>query len=453
MAKQPSRDDPSKPKQHGYEYKKQFYQSSEVAADYDEHRFRTPKRQRRNARKWAAIEKALALTEGVRTIVDLPCGTGRFTGHLARAGYRVVGSDISLEMMHQAAKLPSVQHENIAGYVRADAEALPFAAKSVDAVMSIRFLFHVDPETRRRMLREFGRVSRRWIIADYRHRYSFRYGVWKLSRMLGLTKRPFERVSVKSMKSEFEDAGLRVIKIIAVRRWLSDKWVVLAESGHVDPASLKVKLKGTQYEGLEVTEKLGEGKRSVVYRARWRGRDVGVKVYKPAAIARHARKHALPLAEFEHRRNRAFFEARGMAKYVAEPLGFVVEPGFQMSLQECLDGEVYYFAQREHATFISPHFMDDLAELVSLSHQAKLYDIDLHAMNVMVDRQAGGPKLFDFNQIPFTERPQNPFIGLALKLGLLGKGSRDLRKLARFQNFERVERKLLKFYKDDTTAA
>jgi hypothetical protein len=85
---------------------------------------------------------------------------------------------------------------------------------------------------------------------------------------------------------------------------------------------------------------------------------------------------------------------------------------------------------------------------VSLSHEAKLYDIDLHAMNVMVDRKAGTPKLFDFNQIPFTERPQNPFIGLALKLGLMGRRSRDLRKLKRFKNFDRVERKLLKFYKD-----
>jgi hypothetical protein len=109
-----------------------------------------------------------------------------------------------------------------------------------------------------------------------------------------------------------------------------------------------------------------------------------------------------------------------------------------MSLQECLDGEVYYFAQRDHAEFISPRFMDDLTELVSLSHAAKLYDIDLHAMNVMVDRKAGGPKLFDFNQIPFTERPQNPFIGLALKLGLLGRESRDLRKLKRFNNYDRV---------------
>ena len=51
-------------------------------------------------------------------------------------------------------------------------------------------------------------------------------------------------------------------------------------------------------------------------------------------------------------------------------------------------------------------------------------------------------------RIPFTERPQNPFVGLALRLGLLGRESRDLRKLARFKNFDRVERKLLKFYEE-----
>lgn len=444
MPKTPSRDDASRPKQHGYAYKKKFYQSADVAADYDEHRFRTPRRRRRNARKWAAIRKALALTSSVKTIVDLPCGTGRFTADLARAGYQVIGSDISMEMMRQAAS--RLSHENIAGYVRADAEQLPFAAKSVDCVMSIRFLFHVDPETRRRMLREFGRVSRRWIIADYRHRYSLRYGAGRIARALGLTKRPYERVSKKGMKAEFEDAGLRVLKIIHVRRWLSDKWVVLAECGHVDPESLRLKLEDTPYADLVLEEKLGGGKRSVVYRATWRGRAVSVKVYKPAAIAAHARKHELPLAEFEHRRNRAFFEAPGLSRFVAEPLGYVVEPGFQMSVQELLDGEVYYFARRDGSVAISPTYLEDLAEIIRLSHAARLYDIDLHAMNVMVDRHTGGPKLFDFNQIPFTERPQNVLVSIALKTGLLGKESRDRRKLAQFDDFARIERKLLKYY-------
>ena len=71
----------------------------------------------------------------------------------------------------------------------------------------------------------------------------------------------------------------------------------------------------------------------------------------------------------------------------------------------------------------------------------------------MVPSIADMPTAVMTNQIPFTERPQNPFVGLALKLGLLGRESRDLRKLARFKNFDRVERKLLKFYKASAPAS
>lgn len=214
----------------------------------------------------------------------------------------------------------------------------------------------------------------------------------------------------------------------------------------IEPARVASRLAGTAFAGIEIGEKIGEGKRSVVYRVRWRDLEASLKVYKPAEILRHARKHPLPLAEFEHRRNQSFHRAPGMSKYVAEPLGYLVEPDLQMTLQEYLDGEIYYFARRDNAGFISPRFKEELAELVRLSHAAQLYDIDLHAMNVMVDRRTGGPKLFDFNQIPFHERPQNPLVALALKLGLLGRESRDLRKLASFDDFARIERKLVKFY-------
>ena len=53
--------------------------------------------------------------------------------------------------------------------MQANAEHLPLRNDSLDCVVCIRFMMHVDPATRVRMLREFHRVSRRWVIIDYRH--------------------------------------------------------------------------------------------------------------------------------------------------------------------------------------------------------------------------------------------------------------------------------------------
>src|SRR5687767_3905479 len=169
--KKPGKSDPSRPRQDGYDYKRDFYRSEQVAEDYDFHRFSTPERQKRNARKWAAIQKALSLTTGVRTILDLPCGTGRFTGALARHGYEIVGSDISLEMLGKAKsvvgkEMADGQQLSIRGYVQANAEHLPLRNDSLDCVVCIRFMMHVDPAHRVNMLREFARVSRRWVIVD-----------------------------------------------------------------------------------------------------------------------------------------------------------------------------------------------------------------------------------------------------------------------------------------------
>jgi SAM-dependent methyltransferase len=233
--KRPGKDDPSRPREDGYQYKRDFYRSDSVAEDYDFHRFSTPERQKRNVRKWAAIRKALAQTTGVRTILDLPCGTGRFTGALAREGFEVVGSDISLEMLKKAASLESPPKADgkqpaIAGYVQANAEHLPLRTDSLDCVVCIRFMMHVDPATRVRMLREFHRVSRRWVIVDYRHKYTFRYVLTHTFGKLGLGRSPLSRVSRQDLEQEFRDAGFAIRSVIRVSApLLSDKWVVLAE--------------------------------------------------------------------------------------------------------------------------------------------------------------------------------------------------------------------------------
>jgi len=454
--RRPSKDDVSKPKVEEYAYKKEFYRDTEVAAEYDQRRFTTRKRQRRNLRKWRAIEKALAETSEVHSVLDLPCGTGRFTGDLARQGYLVVGGDISFEMMRQAASSPDVVHGGIAGYVNADAEALPFRNASLDCIVSIRFMFHVDPTTRRRILREMGRVSRRWLIVDYRHRYTARWVLWQLRHALGLMGHQIERVSKGQLRSEFHDAGLTILRVIPVHSWVSDKWIVLAEATHdepaLDPDLAEARLKGTELEGARISGVLGEGRRSTVYRASWQGRDVALKVYKRTAIASHSRKNPQPIAEFEYSRNLQFYSAPGLERYVAQPFGFAVTPEVQAIVQEPVDGPLYYFYQRQRSGDVPASLADHLSEILRLSHKAELYDVDLHAMNVLVTRDSSDelvPKLFDFNLIPFTLRPQNPVVGWLLKMGLLSKESRDLRRLRRFHDFRHIEDRLLKFYKTD----
>ena len=228
--KRPGKSDPSRPREDGYDYKREFYRSARVAEDYDFHRFSTPERQKRNARKWAAIRRALADATGTRTLLDLPCGTGRFTGGFAREGFEVVGSDISLEMLQKAAASRGEGEGGVRGFVQANAEALPLRNDSLDCVVCIRFMMHVDPATRVRMLREFARVSRRWVIVDYRHCYTFRYVLTHIFGRLGLGRAPLSRVSRRELYEEFTDAGFAIRRIIRVSApLLSDKWIVLAE--------------------------------------------------------------------------------------------------------------------------------------------------------------------------------------------------------------------------------
>jgi len=228
----PRQADPSRPSPYAdYDEIKRFYRDTGVAASYDDHRFGSRSRRRRDARKWRAVRRALELAGDVRTTLDVPCGTGRFTGRLARLGYEVIAADVSEEMMDVARRALG-EGAGAAAFVQADAEALPFRDGALDCVISIRFLFHADGATRVRILREMGRVSRRWLIVDYRHRYSLRYVAWRARRLLGLTDAPLDRVTRAEMHAELRQAGLAVRKVIPVTRVFSDKWIVVGEAGH-----------------------------------------------------------------------------------------------------------------------------------------------------------------------------------------------------------------------------
>lgn len=221
-----------------YAHVKSRYRDSVVATTYDTSRFLSARGQKRNRLTLAAIQrafdKAAALGTPIHGCLDLPCGTGRLFPWLLQRRLQFVGADISLEMMQAAwTKVGATGRGEVSGaLVQCDGEYLPFKDRSLDAVLSIRFMFHVPREVRLRILREMARVSRRWLIVDLRHCYNIRWCLRRLGRGLGLARHMGEVWSRASLRREAAEAGLRLVGIFSPRRGLSlfsDKWVVLLE--------------------------------------------------------------------------------------------------------------------------------------------------------------------------------------------------------------------------------
>jgi ubiquinone/menaquinone biosynthesis C-methylase UbiE len=81
------------------------------------------------------------LPDGKKHILDLGCGTGIFLNELSTRAKFVVGVDASLEML----KVAKGRAKEVA-LVQADADALPFAGRSFDAVVSVTLLQNMpDP--------------------------------------------------------------------------------------------------------------------------------------------------------------------------------------------------------------------------------------------------------------------------------------------------------------------
>ena len=77
------------------------YKDSKIVNEYDSKRFYSIRGKVINFLEKSAIEKAIKYIAlpAASEILDLPCGTGRISIFLAEKGYKVMGGDISPEMI------------------------------------------------------------------------------------------------------------------------------------------------------------------------------------------------------------------------------------------------------------------------------------------------------------------------------------------------------------------
>jgi ubiquinone/menaquinone biosynthesis C-methylase UbiE len=214
--------------------KRDAWRDERVAAEYEARRFRTPLQRLKHRRDVALVLALLGEVVGTRRVLDLACGTGRLLPALRGAGYRAVGADVALEMM-RAGRALRVEPAQL---VQADATRLPFPSAAFDAVVSLRFLFHLTAEERGRCLTEMRRVTGAGVVVgEVRYRANLKHlGRWLRSRA-GLALRYRPSAGRAAIERELAAAGLELVRLRPVSRLFSDKALLLARRADGAPSN------------------------------------------------------------------------------------------------------------------------------------------------------------------------------------------------------------------------
>jgi len=141
----------------------EWYQTDEVAQEYDVKRFSRGGRLIDRREKRAVLDALNPLDD--RKVLEIACGTGRFTVMLAERGADIVGLDISSAMMAEGRK--KARAAGVADhieFIRGDAARLPFPDDHFDTVFAMRF-FHLA-DTPAKFLAEMCRVSKEQVFFD-----------------------------------------------------------------------------------------------------------------------------------------------------------------------------------------------------------------------------------------------------------------------------------------------
>ena len=184
----------------------EWYQEHDIAEAYDDKRFSRGGRFIDRREKEAVVEALSPV--GEKRILEVACGTGRFTAMLADRGADIVGVDISEAMLEQGRrKARAVGVDGSIEFVQADGGRLPFPDDHFDSVFAMRF-FHLAPDPQEFMT-ELCRVSGGQVFFD-----------------------TFKRYSARSIYSWALPMGSRLYSEREVRELLVGAGLELADAGH-----------------------------------------------------------------------------------------------------------------------------------------------------------------------------------------------------------------------------
>ena len=230
------------------------YDLTNIPAAYDRGRDHGPE----FLNLWMSIIESYVDGESIHTILDLGCGTGRFSEGLAsRFGARVVGVDPSEKMLDQARrKRPSRGIH----YERGTAEAIPLVTGAVDMIfMSMSFHHFTDPERAawecRRVLRPDGSVVVRTGTREQIESYPYVPFFPSTRSMLEDLLPDHSRLC-----AVFESVGFRCVESQIVTQTIAPSWSAYADKLSAGGDSVLARLVEDELAGgLEAIRRYGDG--------------------------------------------------------------------------------------------------------------------------------------------------------------------------------------------------
>jgi ubiquinone/menaquinone biosynthesis C-methylase UbiE len=191
-------------------------------------RFERGSRKRIERREQRAVRRVFVGLPDCRSVLDVPCGAGRFLAILAHGGRIVIEADVAMEVL-EFARQRSADSPIQCLFARADAARLPLADGSVDAVFSNRLLHHIlEASQRAAILREFHRVARRYVVISFFDYHAF----GTVRRFLKLLRGRRPRYDLQPTRAQFEAelqaCGLRVRGLVPTGPvWVAQKFYAL----------------------------------------------------------------------------------------------------------------------------------------------------------------------------------------------------------------------------------
>lgn len=197
-----------------YDRFKERWTTRTSAEAYRQGRFSRSRRWRWTDRQERALVGRFlhALPLGSR-VLDVPCGAERFVPLFRASKIQLVGVDISSQMLRVAREAFGPL-----ALLQADVLHLPCLGRSFDGLIAVRLLHRIrERGVRVAMLREMARVARGPILVTY-------YARWNLRGLQRWVRGKHPGLSLREIRRDIQEAGLRVRAATPLRRWTQQQW-------------------------------------------------------------------------------------------------------------------------------------------------------------------------------------------------------------------------------------